>query len=193
MTWYQSFLPLPITTPEGEARALRYNVQSIWPSTYFDGFYKAPMVSVEDSFYTVYRDYVDFARSQPAILEIGCDTLTTRLGPTNLSIGLRITPTDSAVDGMRTLQLVAVVYEDSAPYPSFSGDTAYARYCARTVIGGAWGVPVSFRFGQEFDTVLTTPLGNWTTARLGAAVFVQDTSNLRVMQSLLIRRFPTGP
>jgi hypothetical protein len=72
-------------------------------------------------------------------------------------------------------------------------DTAYARYCARTVIGDTWGVPVSFRFGEDLDTVLTAPMGDWRPEHLGAAVFIQDTTNMRVMQSLLVRRFRPVP
>ncbi|MBN2465888.1 hypothetical protein JXD38_09750, partial [candidate division WOR-3 bacterium] len=125
-----------------------------------------------------------------AVLEMMLDSATTRLDSAELSIGVHITPTDSAVDEMSGLMLVAVVYEDSAPYYSFlQQDTAYVRYCVRSVIGDTWGIPLKLSFGQDYDTVLTTPLGAWKRRHLGAAVFVQDTSSLRVLQSVGKRRF----
>jgi len=124
------------------------------------------------------------------MLEVSLDTATTGLDSTQLRIGVHITPTDSAVDAMGSLMLVAVVYEDSAPYYSMlRQDTAYVRFCARCVIGDTWGVPLSLRFGTDYDTVLTTPLGDWNRSRLGAVVFVQDTSSLRVLQSVGRLRF----
>lgn len=124
------------------------------------------------------------ARSDSAVLEMSLDSVTTRLDSAELSIGVHITPTDSAVDTMNGLMLVAVVYEDSAPYYSMlKGDTAYARFCVRRVIGDTWGVPLALHFGDDYDTVFTTPLGAWDRSHLGAAVFVQDTASLRVLQS----------
>lgn len=190
VTWYQAFGPLEIATPEGDARSVRYNVAGLWPSVYFDGFDKAPQIS--DSFYTVYRDFVDLARSRATVLEMSLDPATTVLDSATMGIGVHITPTDSSLDAARGLMLVAVVVEDSAPYYSpLRGDTAYARFCARKVVGDTWGIPVSLKFGTDFDTVLTTSIGSWRPERLGVAVFVQDTATNRVLQSVGIRRFPT--
>lgn len=189
ITWYQAYEPLEIATPEGDARSVRYNVAGTWPSAYFDGFDKAPQVS--DSFYYVYRDFVDLARSHATVLEMSLDPSTTVLDSTTMRVGVHITPTDSTIDAARGLMLVAVVFEDSAPYYSaLRGDTAYARFCARKVLGGTWGVPVSFTFGTDFDTVLTTPIGSWRPEHLGVAVFVQDTATNRVLQSVGRRWFP---
>ncbi len=164
-------------------RAARYNVAGFWPTAFFDGFYRAPQIT--DSFYGVYDGMIGQARSLTTVMEMSLDSATTRLDSTELSIGVHITPTDSAVDKMKGLMLVAVVHEDSAPYYSMlQEDTAYARFCVRRVIGDTWGVPLTLSFGADFDTVLTTPLGAWERSRLGVAVFVQDTSSLRVMQSV---------
>ena len=188
ITWYQAYEPLEITTPDGDARSVRYNVAGTWPSAYFDGFDKAPQLT--DSFYSVYRDFVDLARSSPTVLEMSLDSATTTLDSTTMSVGVHITPTDSTLDAARGLMLVAVVFEDSAPYySSLRNDTAYARFCAREVIGDTWGVPVSFKFGTDFDTVLTASIGSWRPEHLGVAVFVQDTATNRVLQSVGKRRF----
>lgn len=181
--WYQSPGHPELSTADGDARATRYNVGGFWPTAFFDGFYRAPQVS--DSFYSHYHDMVEQARSQKTILEMSLDSAATRLDSTELSVGVHITPTDSAVDAMASLMLVAVVFEDSAPYYSvLRQDTAYARFCARRVIGDTWGIPLALHLGADFDTVLTTPFGDWNRSRLGAAVFVQDTSSLRVLQSV---------
>jgi len=111
------------------------------------------------------------ARSRTTVIEMSLDSVATRLDSAELRVGVHITPTDSALDRMNGLMLVAVVFEDSARYSSFGGDTAYARFCARRVIGDTWGVPLTLRFGSDFDTVLTTPLGAWERSRLGIAVF----------------------
>ena len=188
--WYQSPEHPELSSRVGDERskATKYNVGEFWPSAYFDGFYKAPQIS--DSFYQRYNDMIQEARSQNPVLEVSLDSSTTGVDSAQLRIGVHITPLDSAVDGMGSLMLVAVVYEDSAPYYSaVRGDTAYARFCARCVIGDTWGVPLKLRFGRDYDTVLATPLGDWNRSRLGAAVFVQDTSNLRVLWSVAKQRF----
>ena len=133
---------------------------------------------------------VSQARSVTTVLEMSLDSATTRLDSIGLSIGVHIRPTDLAADSMAGLMLVAVVYEDSAPYySSLRSETAYTRFCARLVIGDTWGIPLTLHIGTDYDTVLTAPLGGWNRSRLGAAVFVQDTSNLRVIQSVCRPRF----
>jgi hypothetical protein len=172
-----------LSTAAGDVRAARYNVAGFWPTAFFDGFYRAPQIT--DSFYGVYDGMIGQARSLTTVIEMALDSTTTRLDSAELSIGVHITPTDSAVDQMNGLMLVAVIYEDSAPYYSMlQGDTAYARFCVRRVIGDTWGVPLELHFGDDYDTVLSTPLGAWNRSHLGAAVFVQDTSSLRVLQSV---------
>ena len=188
--WYQSPNHPELATAAGDERSKRYNVGGFWPAAFFDGFYRAPTVSVLDSFYGVYDNMVGQARALTTVLEMSLDSATTRLDSTKLSIGVHITSTDSTVNAMNSLMLVAVIYEDSTPYRSqVGGDTAYARYCARCVIGDTWGVPLRLHFGTDFDTVLNTSLGTWNRSRLGAAVFVQDTSSLRVLQSVGKLRF----
>jgi hypothetical protein len=130
------------------------------------------------------------ARSRSTFLELTLDSATTGVDSTRLSVGVRIVPTDSTVDAMSSLMLVAVVFEDSVPYRSLvGGDTAYARFCARAVIGDTWGTPLTLQFGTDYDTVLSAPVGNWSLSHLGVAVFVQDTSNMRVLQSAGKLRF----
>jgi hypothetical protein len=151
---------------------------------------RAPLPSDPDLYYKTYDSMVRHARSLTTVLELSLDSAATRLDSTELSIGVHITPTDSAVDSMAGLALVAVIYEDSVPYFSeYHGDTAYIRFCARQAIGGTWGIPLTLRLGTDYDTVLTAPLGAWNRSHLGAAVFVQDTSNLRVIQSVCRTRF----
>jgi hypothetical protein len=182
--WYQAPNHPDLIAQAGEERSRRYNVAGLWPSAFFDGFYRAPQVS-DTLFYEPYRNMIQQARSLTTALEISFDSAATRLDSSQLRIGVHISPTDSVVDAMPSLMLVAVVCEDSVPYIStLSGDTVYARFCARRVIGDTWGIPLTLHFGADFDTVLTTPLGAWNRSRLGAAVFVQDTSSLRVLQSV---------
>lgn len=191
VVWYQSPNHPELSTGAGDARAIRYNIAGFWPTTFFDGFYRAPQVTETDSFYGVYRNMADQARSISSILQMSLDTATTKLDSTRLYVGVHITPTDSAVDRVSTLMLSAVVYEDSAPfYSQIGGDTLYARFCGRCVIGDTWGVPLTLHFGTDYDTVLSTPLDTtWIRSRLGVVVLVQDTSSLRVMQSVARGRF----
>jgi hypothetical protein len=165
---------------------MRYHVDSMWPSAFFDGPDRAPMTGYR--FYEIYDSMVRQARSRTTVLELSLVPALTRLDSTGVSIGVHVTPTDSAVDSMTNLALVTVVYEDSAPY-LWSGYPHYIRFCAREAIGGTWGIPLTLKLGTEYDTVLTTPLGDWDRSHLGAAVFVQDTSSLRVIQSVAKRRF----
>jgi hypothetical protein len=189
--WYQAPDHPELSTAAGDERSRRYNVAGFWPTAFFDGFYRAPQVS--DSFYEVYDNMIGQARSLTTVMEMALDSATTQLDSTELSIGVHITPTDSAVDTLSGLMLVAVIYEDSAPYYSvLRQDTDYVRFCARRVVGDTWGVPLTLRLGTEYDTVLTTPLGTWNRSHLGAAVFVQDTSSLRVLQSVGKLRFDTN-
>jgi hypothetical protein len=144
---------------------------------------------IADRYYAVYDSMVRQARSRTTVLELSLDSAATHLDSTELSIGIHITPTDTVVDHMAGLMLVAVIYEDSAPYAYLGGATHYIRFCARGVIGGTWGIPLALRLGTDYDTMLTAPLGEWDRSHLGAAVFVQDTSSLRVIQSVVKRRF----
>jgi hypothetical protein len=187
VAWCHSPNHPDLATPAGEARSTRYHVDNTWPAAFFDGPNRAPLPV--DSFYPIYDSMVRRARSQTTVLELSLDPATTHLDSTELSIGVHIAPTDRAVDSMAGLMLVAVVYEDSAPYVYVSGYTHYIRFCAREVIGGTWGIPLTIKLGADYDTVLTTPLGAWDRSRLGVAVFVQDTSNLIVIQSVTKRRF----
>jgi hypothetical protein len=187
VAWCHSPNHPDLATPAGDERTARYNIDSTWPSAFFDGPHRAPLTG--DRFYEVYDSMVKHARSLTTVLELSLDSATTRLDSTELSIGVHITPTDSAVDLMTDLALVAVIYEDSAPYEYWSGATHYIRFCAREVIGGTWGIPLTLRLGADYDTVLAAPLGAWDRSHLGVAVFVQDTSSLRVLQAIGKRRF----
>jgi hypothetical protein len=174
-----------MATPEGDARAARYNVGGLWPSAYFDGTSRAPQVTETDSFYSVFADMADGARSQRTVLEMSLDTLLTHADSAQVQIGIRITPTDSALDRMAGLRLVTVLFQDSVPYDQF-GDTLYARSVVRRVIGDTWGVPVQLSFGTEFDTMIATPTAaDWPPRLLGVAAYVQDTSDMHVLQSVV--------
>jgi hypothetical protein len=189
--WYQSLNHPELSTPAGDERskAEKYDVGGFWPTAFFDGFYRAPVVDDINAFYGVFDNMIGQARSLTTVMEMSLDSAATGLDSGELRVGVHITPTDSSVNSMAGLMLAAVVFEDSAPfYSMLQGDTAYARYCARRVIGDTWGVPLALRFGNDFDTVLTTPLGPWNPAHVGVAVFVQDTSSLRVLQSVGRRR-----
>lgn len=190
VVWYQAVNHPQLSSPAGDERARRYNVDGFWPTAFFDGFYRAPQVPETDSFYAVYHNMAGQARSISSVLEMSLDTAATRMDSNQLHIGVHVTPTDSTVDRDSTLMLVAVIYEDSVPfYSQIGGDTVYARYCGRCVIGDTWGVPLTLHFGTAYDTVLSTPLGAWNRSRVGAVVLVQDTSSLRVLQSVAKLRF----
>jgi len=189
VAWCHSPNHPDLATPAGDKRTTRYNVDSLWPTAFFDGTDRAPQLADPDPMYKAYDSMVRQARSQTTVLELSMDSAATRLDSTELSIGVHITPTDSAVNSMADLALIAVIYEDSAPYEYWGGATNYIRFCAREVIGGTWGIPLTLRLGADYDTVLTAPLGAWDRSHLGAAVFVQDTSSLRVLQAVGKRRF----
>jgi hypothetical protein len=176
-----------LQTGGGLERGRWYNLGMTRPAAMFDGEL-GPQVTELDSFYPRYRDMIDGARSVPAKLEIRLDTAVTRADSAQVTLGVVVTPTDSAVDTMGNLRLVAVVYEDSVPYVNFAGDTLYARLVARRVLADTWGIPLHLTFGQDFDTTLRTPAAGWRPDRLGAAVFVQDVGTRAVMQSVVRRR-----
>lgn len=173
----------------GRERARWYGVGMELPLAFFDGTRRAPQITIVDSFYPIYQSLVDASRAQKTVLEMELDSVQTRIESGYLHVGVHITPTDSVVDTMSTLRLVAVVFEDSVPYYSFlRGETTYARMVVREVIGDSLGVPLQLRFGQDFDTVLTAPVTGYSFGRVGVAVSVQEVANRAVLQSVIRRR-----
>lgn len=158
------------------------------PSAVFDGRL-GPQVEHPDSFYPVYRDMIDGARAVTAVVEMQLDTLRTCSDSQTVSIGIRAVPTDSVVDTMTGLRLVAILFEDSVPYEML-GDTFYARMVVRSVLNDTFGIPLVLKFGREFDTTLTVPVQGWNVTRLGAAVFLQEYSSRQVLQSVVCRHLP---
>lgn len=154
----------------------------------FDGRL-GPQVEIPDSFYPVYRDMIDGARSVPAVLEMRLDSLRTWVDSQMATVGLAVSPTDSIVDTMTGLRLVAVILEDSVPYEML-GDTLYARMAARAVLTDTFGIPLTLKFGRDFDTTLTVPVQEWNVTRLGVAAFLQDYASRRVLQSVVRYRLP---
>jgi len=174
-----------LATPAGDARTGWY-VATPAPRAVFSGRL-VDQVTERDSFYSFFSGEAVRSRADSTPFEMWMDTLTTAIAPPALRIGVHINPTDSVVDEMRNLFLVAVVYEDSFGAPGLHGDTIFAPI-ARAVVTDTWGVPLSLRFGSEFDTTLETTLGEWETSRLGVAAFVQDTSTKDILQATVIRR-----
>ncbi len=185
--YYTSTSPQRLRTVAGDERERWYGVR-ITPSAVFDGRL-GPQVEVPDSFYPVYRDMIDGARSVPAVVEMRLDSLRTRVDSQVAVIGLAVNPTDSAVDTMTGLRLVTVVFEDSVPYEML-GDTFYARMVARAVLADTFGIPLTLKFGREFDTTLRVPAREWNVERLGVVAFLQDCTSRRVLQSVVRRRLP---
>jgi hypothetical protein len=175
-----------LATPAANARANWYGHQlGFEPVVYFDG---GGAVAGE-TLYDEFRNRIEGARSRESLLEMPGDSLTARiLTDGTAEVGVYIRPTDPQVDEMRSLMLVAVMFEDSVSHRAVGGDTAYVPI-AREVAGGPWGVPVGFEFPQAFDTTFNIELGNWRDDYLGIAVFVQDTATKEVLQSVTRRRF----
>uniref|UniRef100_A0A7C4GC57 Uncharacterized protein n=1 Tax=candidate division WOR-3 bacterium TaxID=2052148 RepID=A0A7C4GC57_UNCW3 len=172
--------PAEFITPAGAERERWYNVT--WqPSAVFDGR-PGPQVQQPDSFYPVYRDMIDAARSRKTVLEMTLDPDLTRADSAQVSIGVRIEPTDSLIDAMANLALVAVVFEDSLPY-EYLGDTLHAWRVVRRVLSDTWGIPVSLRLGTVFETTLVVPNPGWRPRLTGVAAFVQNTESKQVLQS----------
>ncbi|MEO0085739.1 MAG: hypothetical protein ABIK37_03820 [candidate division WOR-3 bacterium] len=172
--------PPEFMTGAGTERERWYGV-SWQPSAVFDGR-PGPQVQEPDSFYAVYRDMIDGARSRKTVLEMALDTALTRADPGQVSIGVRIEPTDSVVDQMSHLSLMVVVFEDSVPY-EYLGDTLHAWRVVRRVLSDTWGIPVSLRFGVPFETTLVASNPGWRPAHVGVAAFVQDRESKQVLQS----------
>ncbi len=141
-----------------------------------------------DSFYSSYDAQITRCRADSTPIEMWLDSTGTVVAPPNVRVRVVVNPTDSVVNSMRNLALVAVVYEDSVPYEQLPGDTVHVRFVARAVVGDTWGIPLSLRLGQEFDTTLAVTLGQWRTGYLGVAAFVQDTANKEVLQAVVRRR-----
>lgn len=173
----------------GRARGRWYGVEpTLLPLAFFDGTGRAPQVTVPDSFYPVYRDMIEGARSHPTFLEVAVES---GAADTNgVALRVRIEPTDSVVDTMRNLRLVAVVYEDSVGYYSMlRGDTVYVPRVVRAVVGDSAGLPLRLRFGAVCDTLVYLPGRGWRLDHLGCAVAVQDGVSRAVFQSAVVRRW----
>jgi len=177
-----------VESEAGRARANWYGVQpSLLPLAFFDGTNRAPQVTLPDSFYPVYRNMTDGARAQKTVLEMKLDS--TIVESQRVAIRVRIEPTDSTVDAMTGLRLVAVVYEDSVPYYSLlMGDTVYISRVVRTVVGDSFGVPLRLKFGTGYDTLLWVPYAGYNIDRIGVAVAVQDVATRAVLQSVIKQR-----
>jgi hypothetical protein len=152
--------------------------------SYFDGRDPAPQETLYDAFLT----RIEAARSRKTMLEMELDTAATGIVGGEVRVGVRINPLDTLVDDIESLMLVTVLFADSVMHTRLgSSDTGYAPV-AVDVVGGAWGVPVRLAYATEFDTVVSAALGNWPQDRLGAAVFVQDTSTKAVLQTVTTRK-----
>ncbi len=180
--YYDSELLPQLTSPAGKARAEWYGTGEERPLAFFDGTARSPQITLPDSFYPVYRDMIDAARTRKTMLEMRIDSAA--IDSSRLTVRLMITPTDSSADTITTLRLVAIVFEDSIPYYSvLRADTFYSPMTVRTVIGDSFGIPLRVRFGQDFDTVLSTPVPDWNPNRTGIVVTVQNLASRAVLQT----------
>ncbi|MCX7732926.1 MAG: hypothetical protein N2248_07190 [candidate division WOR-3 bacterium] len=180
--YYDSELLPQLSSPAGKARAEWYGAGGERPLAFFDGTSRSPQITLPDSFYPVYRDMIDAARTRKTMLEMRIDSAA--IDSSRLTVRLVITPTDSSADTITTLRLVAIVFEDSIPYYSIlRADTFYSPMTVRTVIGDSFGIPLRLRFGQDYDTVLSTPVPDWNPNRTGIAVTVQNFGSRAVLQT----------
>ncbi|MEN9979198.1 MAG: hypothetical protein ABIK38_02505 [candidate division WOR-3 bacterium] len=180
--YYDSELLPQLSSPAGKARAEWYGAGGERPLAFFDGTIRSPQITLPDSFYPVYRDMIDAARTRKTMLEMRIDSAV--IDSSRLTVRLVITPTDSSADTITTLRLVAIAFEDSIPYYSvLRADTFYSPMTVRTVIGDSFGIPLRVRFGQDFDTVLSTPVPDWNPNRTGIAVTVQNLASRAVLQT----------
>lgn len=178
-----------LSSPAGNARNEWYGVGLEAPLAFFDGTLRSPQIIIPDSFYPVYQDMIDAARALKTCLEMAFDSAGTTIDSLTLRLGIIITPTDSVIDTLSSLRLVAIVYEDSVPYYSLlQGDTVYSPMTVRKVIGDSFGIPISLKFGQEFDTLLTTGVSNYDINQIGVVVSVQDFATKAVLQTVVKER-----
>ncbi|GEM_PF-736500 len=184
VVYYTGVTHPELVSPGGNARAEWYGVGFYSPVAFFDGIARAPQVTVPDSFYSVYRDMIEGARAQKAMMEIRVDSC--RIDASRMRVWLHITPTDSSLDTMSSLRLLAVVFEDSVPYYSYlREDTVFSPLTARQVLGDSFGVPVRLKFGQVFDTLLTAEVAGYNINRTGIVVSVQSFATKVVYQSVV--------
>lgn len=175
-----------LSSPAGKARNEWYGVGAEAPLAFFNGILRSPPIIIPDSFYPVYQNMIDAARARKTCLEMALDSTGTTVDSTTLRLRVRLTPTDSLIDTITSLRLVAIVFEDSISYySSFVGDTTYAPMAVRQVIGDSFGIPIAFKFGRDFDTLLTTGVSGYNINRLGVAVSVQDFVTKEVWQSVV--------
>lgn len=154
------------------------------PVTYFDG--RDPQTG-GDTLVEAFRNRIEAARARPSMFEMELDTAKTGVEDGMVRVVVRINTLDTLVNDMRTLMLVPVLFQDSVGF-AYPGQDTFFVPIAVDVIGGPWGVPVRPRYATEFDTVFTAPLGNWNQDRLGVAVFIQDTTTKRIMQTTVTRK-----
>lgn len=185
------FADRAIEIPAGAVRGRWYYGYQQWPWAVFGGR-SGEQVTNPDSFYTAYDAQIFRSRTDSTPIELRLDSAGTVVAPPVVKVNVRVNPTDSTVNDMRTLALVAVVYEDSVAFERFPGDTVWVRMLARAVAADTWGIPLTLRFGQEFDTVLEVSLGPWRADRLGVAAFVQDTATKEVLQAVVRHRIAVG-
>ncbi len=184
VVYYTGVTHPELVSPGGNARAEWYGVGFFTPLAFFDGTTRAPQVTMPDSFYSVYRDMIEGARVQKAMMEIMVDSC--QIDTNRMRVWIHITPTDSSLDTIGELRLVMVVFEDSVPFYSYlREDTVFSPATVRQVLGNGYGVPVRLRFGQEFDTLLTAEVVGYNINRTGIVVFVQSFATRAVYQSVV--------
>ncbi|MGQ9677897.1 MAG: hypothetical protein ACUVUD_01265 [bacterium] len=185
VVYYFAELHPDLESDAGRLRADWYGVEpTLLPLTFFDGTGRAPAVTIPDSFYSVYQNMTDGARARKTFLDIKLDS--TAVDREQVAIRVRIESTDSTVERMSDLRLVALIYEDSVPYYSLlRGDTVFISRVVRTVVGDGFGVPVHLIFGVSYDTLLLVPIQGWNIDRVGVAVAVQDGATRAVYQSAI--------
>ncbi len=188
IVYYSAASHPELESEAGRARSNWYGAEpTLLPLAFFDGTNRAPQVTLPDSFYPVYRNMIDGARARKTFLEMKLDS--TVIDSQRVAIQVHIEPTDSTVNAMSGLRLVAVVYEDSVPYYSLLvGDTVYISRVVRNVVGDSFGIPVRLRFGVSYDTLLLAPVLGNNIGRVGVAVSVQDVTTRAVLQSAIKRR-----
>ena len=155
------------------------------PATYFDGH---DLQSGSDTLIDAFRNRIEAARSRPTMFEMELDTTVTGIEGNTVRVGVRIHTLDTLANDMNSLMLVPVLFHDSFPELYFGSEDTFFVPIAVDVIGGPWGVPVRLRYATGFDTVFTATMRNWQKDRLGVAVFIQDTTTKRVMQTVVTRK-----
>lgn len=170
--------------PDDSVRVARYQHNPGQPSLVLDGYSPVEMPSDPSRFYSTFEDAIRVVKSEPVFVTLVVDSATA--DSTQGRVLLHLAADSTTPPSSSTLY--CIVTEDSLVDP-LGG--AYFRIPVQFV-PDLNGIPVSLAPGATLVDTLTFPTAGHRLDKLGAIVFLEDTSASTghyVLQSATINRF----